>query len=286
MAASRTTAGEAPQSLNYKTWVLKVSIHCQGCKRQVKRALQSIDGVYTTTIDTEQHKVTVIGNIDSDTLVKKLAKSGKHAEIWPQNSAIEMKNMDNQKDPKPQSLTNNGSQQQNTVGDKLSAKNPSMEATVNFSNESKTLVGKKGIQSSEKTGTGHGGKKKKSEGQKGTTSCGEYGNGGAIAGTGSPDAAANHGTTGQGVNHPEDLSHTPHPSLDLPFIQSADQESTPMYVLSYSAAHPSIGHYGLSHQVTSQPFIHASVDQEENFQGPLNSFYVFSEENPNGCSVM
>ena len=33
-------------------------------------------------IDGEQHKVTVTGTVDSDTLIKKLGRSGKHAEIW------------------------------------------------------------------------------------------------------------------------------------------------------------------------------------------------------------
>nr|DAD19433.1 TPA_asm: hypothetical protein HUJ06_020896 [Nelumbo nucifera] len=44
--------------------------------------MQKIDGVYTTTIDAEQGKVTVSGNVDPATLIKKLAKSGKHAELW------------------------------------------------------------------------------------------------------------------------------------------------------------------------------------------------------------
>lgn len=39
-------------------------------------------GVYTTSIDAEQGKVTVSGNVDPATLIKKLAKSGKYAELW------------------------------------------------------------------------------------------------------------------------------------------------------------------------------------------------------------
>ena len=38
-------------------------------------------GVYTTSIDPEQQQVTVTGSIDSDILLKKLSKLGKHAEI-------------------------------------------------------------------------------------------------------------------------------------------------------------------------------------------------------------
>ncbi|GLT28934.1 hypothetical protein SLA2020_038360 [Shorea laevis] len=72
--------------LKYKTWVLKVSIHCEGCKKKVKKILTNIEGVYTTDIDLRQHKVTVIGNVDADTLIKKLVKAGRHAELWPEKA--------------------------------------------------------------------------------------------------------------------------------------------------------------------------------------------------------
>ncbi|CAI9771009.1 unnamed protein product [Fraxinus pennsylvanica] len=68
--------------LKIQTCVLKVHIHCEGCKHKVKKILQKIDGVYKTTIDSEQGKVTVSGNVDPETLIKKLSKKGKHAEIW------------------------------------------------------------------------------------------------------------------------------------------------------------------------------------------------------------
>ncbi|KAF7837235.1 heavy metal-associated isoprenylated plant protein 33-like [Senna tora] len=62
--------------------VLKVSIHCEGCKHKVKKVLQKIDGVFTTEIDAEQGKVTVSGIVDPSILIKKLVKSGKRAELW------------------------------------------------------------------------------------------------------------------------------------------------------------------------------------------------------------
>ncbi|KAK1264962.1 hypothetical protein QJS04_geneDACA017029 [Acorus gramineus] len=34
---------EASEPLKYQTWVLKVPIHCEGCKRKVKKVLHSID---------------------------------------------------------------------------------------------------------------------------------------------------------------------------------------------------------------------------------------------------
>ncbi|CAI9762658.1 unnamed protein product [Fraxinus pennsylvanica] len=68
--------------LKIQTCVLKVNVHCDGCKHKVKKILQKIEGVYTTNIDAEQGKVTVSGNVDPTTLIKKLAKIGKHAELW------------------------------------------------------------------------------------------------------------------------------------------------------------------------------------------------------------
>ncbi|KAK0599880.1 hypothetical protein LWI29_009400 [Acer saccharum] len=88
---------ENQEHLNYKTWVLRVSIHCEGCKKKVKKILTNIDGVYTTDIDLRQHKVTVIGNVDAATLIRKLEKNGKHAELWPEHkNKKKSKNKDKQ----------------------------------------------------------------------------------------------------------------------------------------------------------------------------------------------
>lgn len=77
-------AEEGAQPLMYQTVALKVSIHCEGCKKKVKKVLQTIEGVYKTDIDTQQHKVVVVGNVSVDALVKKLIKTGKHAKPWPE----------------------------------------------------------------------------------------------------------------------------------------------------------------------------------------------------------
>ncbi|KAM7511737.1 hypothetical protein LguiB_010612 [Lonicera macranthoides] len=70
--------------MKMQTWVLRVNIKCacDGCKQKVRKLLLKIDGVYTTTIDVDQGKVTVTGNVDPSILIKKLVKSGKHAELW------------------------------------------------------------------------------------------------------------------------------------------------------------------------------------------------------------
>ncbi|XP_010546671.1 PREDICTED: protein qua-1 [Tarenaya hassleriana] len=67
--------------MKLQTCVLRVNVHCEGCKHKVKKLLQKIEGVYSVKADVEQGKVTVTGNVDPAVLIKKLSKSGKHAEL-------------------------------------------------------------------------------------------------------------------------------------------------------------------------------------------------------------
>ncbi|XP_071701129.1 uncharacterized protein [Rutidosis leptorrhynchoides] len=78
-------SGNNISSDHLQTWILKVYIHCEGCKKKVFKVLQSIDGVYKTVIDSKQHKATVTGSVNGETLVQKLLKSGKHAQILPES---------------------------------------------------------------------------------------------------------------------------------------------------------------------------------------------------------
>ncbi|KAM0845275.1 hypothetical protein ACQ4PT_056478 [Festuca glaucescens] len=76
----------ATEPLQCKILVLRVSIHCEGCKKKVKKVLQSVDGVYRCDIDARSNKVTVAvtGDVSGDALVKRLRRSGKNAEQWPE----------------------------------------------------------------------------------------------------------------------------------------------------------------------------------------------------------
>ncbi|RWW02713.1 hypothetical protein GW17_00034176 [Ensete ventricosum] len=91
-----------------QTVILKVHIHCDGCKQEVKKLLQRIEGVYTVSIDAEHQKVTVSGNVDSGTLIKKLARSGKHAELWPQKPGNQSSKCNQQHQGKGGSTKNKG----------------------------------------------------------------------------------------------------------------------------------------------------------------------------------
>ncbi|CAN6185852.1 unnamed protein product [Urochloa humidicola] len=75
-------SGEA-EPLQYTTTVLRVSIHCEGCKKKVRKVLHNIEGVYKVTVDAAQHKVTVTGSLGADALIKRLHKAGKQAALWP-----------------------------------------------------------------------------------------------------------------------------------------------------------------------------------------------------------
>ncbi|PRQ40896.1 putative heavy metal-associated domain, HMA [Rosa chinensis] len=86
------TKDEDFKLLKIQTCVLKVNIHCDGCKQKVKKLLQRIEGVYQVSIDADQQKVTISGVIDAATLIKKLVRAGKHAELWSQQKANQSQN--------------------------------------------------------------------------------------------------------------------------------------------------------------------------------------------------
>ncbi|CAI9303368.1 unnamed protein product [Lactuca saligna] len=79
-----TEAEEPSQSFKTKTSVLRVSIHCQGCKRKVQKLLQSVPGVQEIRIEAKLQRVEVTGDVSAETLLRKLVKAGKHAELWPE----------------------------------------------------------------------------------------------------------------------------------------------------------------------------------------------------------
>ncbi|KAH7373751.1 hypothetical protein KP509_17G073300 [Ceratopteris richardii] len=62
---------------------LQVFIHCEACKKKVKRILHSVEGVRTVDIDGTLRKVTVTGTVDPCVLIKKLERSNKIARIFP-----------------------------------------------------------------------------------------------------------------------------------------------------------------------------------------------------------
>ncbi|KAJ4826479.1 hypothetical protein Tsubulata_033495 [Turnera subulata] len=71
------------KEVDLKKIELKVSvICCDGCKRKVRKVLQGVEGVLKTEIDPFHPKVTVLGNVDPQILIRRLSKAGKQTELW------------------------------------------------------------------------------------------------------------------------------------------------------------------------------------------------------------
>ncbi|RDX69034.1 Heavy metal-associated isoprenylated plant protein 36 [Mucuna pruriens] len=162
MAAKAGEEAHQGETLKYKTWVLKVLIHCDGCKKRTKKILQGIDGVYTTEVDSLQHKVTVTGNVDAETLIKRLSRSGKLVELWPEKPA---EKKDNKKSGKSKGGdVNKGKQEQ-----KNSEPEPEPVADEGCKGEDSDKEGHSD-ECEEGNGGGEGGKKKKKKKKKGKNS--------------------------------------------------------------------------------------------------------------------
>lgn len=253
MAATGEAAEETcpqPQTpLEYQTWVLRVSIHCQGCKRKVKKVLHAIEGVYTTNIDSHHHKVTVKGNVNPHTLIKKLIKTGKHAELWPEK-------------PPPPKKPDDSDEEDNQHPTRPPS--PRSNAAVKFA--SIDPDGKQPEQKQPPARAGTAKKKKKKKKKKGN----------AGGGSDAPPKAAVGFAPVHGGGSPDHNNPPP------PMQQQG-------YVVRYSTANPPAGgapeYY---YAAPSSPYAY-DEPPPENYVAqstPLDSFQILSDENPNGCHVM
>ncbi|KAL2339039.1 hypothetical protein Fmac_013485 [Flemingia macrophylla] len=246
------------EPLKYQTWFLKVSIHCEGCRRKVKKVLQSIDGVFTTTIDPQQQKVTVTGSVGVETLIRKLVKAGKRAELWPEDvTAVKGKSSGKEKKQKK----NEAESVENTNGEPNTS-NSAKSKGVEKNGEKQNVVGGESEAAEQKS---EGGKKKKKKG-----------GGGHIESL--PDCSSGQmnlsPTRQQSYLYPESYGYPP-----LLYLASHNNRLSPMGTLggpSYLVSpfpyimdhHPYHYHHHHHHRVQSAPF------------------EIFSDENANACSIM
>ncbi|KAL4025033.1 hypothetical protein IC575_013407 [Cucumis melo] len=282
------------QPLRAQVWVLKVSIHCEGCKRKVKKVLQSIDGVYTTIIDSDQQKVTVTGNVSLETLTKRLGKAGKHAEIWPEKQAGKEK----------QSIkmleTNKGKDQENVRSpgtNKASAKKVEFKVSPVKKNHEEQNNKSKNIGSSPKKLPA--GEASPASGSKGSTT-GQEGC--------SPDKSSEKKKMkGHPGNNSSDKSSSNHQNGHGLFNEDLEvglRNGSPMahqiytgpkgYIfpppilgLNYNAPHLGKGPEFFYH-VPPIPYSYSN-DQTENYEDrakPQMYLDYFSEENAHGCFIM
>ncbi|XP_054783556.1 heavy metal-associated isoprenylated plant protein 36-like [Prosopis cineraria] len=256
-------ARPAAETLKYQTWVLKVLIHCEGCKKKVKKVLQGIDGVYTTEIDSQQHKVRVTGNVEAETLIKKLLRSGKLAELLPQEKV-------DKKDNKKSAKSKGGGGGK----EKESSDHKNIEPSVKEDDQKGPGSDNNG--EGEKEAGGQKKKKnKKNKGQDGPVSPNNNDNEGSGEESTKPEALP---VTAMASLNP------PRPPLQQPYPYAPPQEyySPPppqpyQYGLSYSTAYPISGssyyapgfmhsNYNIPYSRLPPPpdsFSHRHVDHDE-----------------------
>ncbi|XP_028784418.1 heavy metal-associated isoprenylated plant protein 36 [Neltuma alba] len=303
MAATETKVVEVKEvdeqiELKCKTYVLKVSIHCEGCKRKVKKILQSIDGVYDINIDLRKQKVTVKGNVDGKTLIKKLTKSGKHAELWPEKSASKKKkqgkseNQEKQNNPESREDSNqDDDEREGGVQFQEPITEVKQVVTVSGGNQPPLPGGNENEAGNERS---DGGKKKKKKKKK------KGNNSGTGGGERSGDAPANQGqvqvleavpipSTGNQNLPGHDIGHhyPPH-HYHAPPAYTGNCHTT--YAgNSYSTANYnpkgsySCAHVHPSDETGMEP---SPYDSEPYTLRPSDSFEFLSDDNPNGCAVM
>ncbi|KAK9275416.1 hypothetical protein L1049_022680 [Liquidambar formosana] len=69
--------------LSLQTVELKVRMCCTGCERVVRNAILKLRGVDSVEVDLDMEKVTVIGYVDRNKVLKVVRRAGKRAEFWP-----------------------------------------------------------------------------------------------------------------------------------------------------------------------------------------------------------
>ncbi|KAK3010492.1 hypothetical protein RJ639_012711, partial [Escallonia herrerae] len=280
----------------FQTWVLKVSIHCQGCKRKVKKILQGIEGVYVTAIESQQQKVTVTGNVDAETLIKKLVKAGRHAEMWPASPAGKGKGKKSgksknvEKDGGPKSSEDSSSdeeEEENPPGNDELKLTPGKNggSVVKFAGGSSGNypAGVNPPAVNQKGGESNGApaekkKKKKKKGRKGKS-----GNASPASKGGPPGIGLEVPTMGPvHVMDQTDLD----PQRQHLYQFPPSYAPNPVCVVSYNAAHPRLND-GLSYYVPSE-VSYAQIPSEVSpvQPTPLDTFEILSDENPHGCSIM
>nr|KYP53004.1 Copper transport protein ATOX1 [Cajanus cajan] len=60
---------------------------CEGCVGAVKRVLGKLDGVESYDIDLKEQKVVVKGNVQPDTVLQTVSKTGKKTTFWEGEAA-------------------------------------------------------------------------------------------------------------------------------------------------------------------------------------------------------
>jgi len=265
-------------------------------------------GVFTTTIDPQQNKVTVTGNVALETLIKKLAKSGKHAEVLPLNLPGKVKDSNKAKNNKKEQKSQETQQKKNLSSantepnlnsandkgienaEKCNGKSKSTNTKTSAGSPEKSPAGGKGQETKNKSGQGGGGdsgKKKMKKTQSG---------GGTGTGTGRSNGLSSASTDAPA--HTGSEFQSPGQVVGQVNLSPTRQQS---YMLYPETCYPPLVQYATynrlcpmgtmgcpSYYVPPLPYMCAGFDRDPyQFQStPLIPFEFFSDENANGCSIM
>ncbi|CAA7047578.1 unnamed protein product [Microthlaspi erraticum] len=334
-----------PLPLRYKTCNLRVSIHCEGCKKKVKKILTTIEGVYRVDIDVKQNKVTVMGIAAPEILLRKLLKAGKNADLLPEildpvvNKPVDPKENKSvgvdpkekkkkKKEEKPEitdaaTSSDSGkpeSEKSDTAGecgsgdggktsdpvkeekedvikkkDSVPVDSPSpLPAETTTPATAAAAAGEKKAEES----SGNIGKKKKKKGQKVNTIANNP-NGGPVRSQSLPPPIttpeADHDRPfSQNDGQHQILTNNNPPRHDAyPYPPPNYYAPQVMYGVSYNVAQPPLSVDAASYYTPPPPYSYAYMhpgylpsDQNPYPSRPSDSFELFSDENPNGCSVM
>ncbi|KAK4794750.1 hypothetical protein SAY86_012744 [Trapa natans] len=315
-----------PKPLNYKTWVLKVSIHCEACKKKVNKILHKIEGVCRTDIDLKQQRVTVTGNVEAETLISRIEKkTGKCPTLLlPDKAAVQKKAATNEKkqqtkpEPKepPHSISNNADR--NNGGEA-----PMEDGEVKRKTECLTPVDESGSKAASRTCEEKGPGKEAGAGEvkgssddkdnaeeeirpvpeKPAAANSEGGGSGNCGKKKKPRGQNGNGENkmigGQKVSTKDEQSTVPHQKFDgNPYSGSyAIHHYHGPPALSYHTWQPMI-HSGSSHYAPQPPptyYAYSHPGQGSEHVPPYldvysvhqsDSFEMFSDENPNACLIM
>lgn len=221
-------------------------------------------GVYKIEIDSKEHRVVVTGNVESGTLIKKLTKSGKNAELWPKDGEASggdggEKKMDQTEGPK------NGC---DSSGEEHAEEKGGGQAAAAQG------VGDSGGGG----GGGGGGKKKKKKKKKGNTGGANAGGAPAAAGGGSPPHAAVAAAGG-----PVDQTNESSPRQQV-FTYPQFYYPAAEYGMSYNSAPPAAS---MASSYYTLPMYSYVYSRPESYPTHLSSDSIRDvNHDETGCSIM
>ncbi|KAL6208446.1 hypothetical protein ACLB2K_019395 [Fragaria x ananassa] len=243
--------------------------------------------VYTITIDSQLHKVTVTGNVEAETLLKKLLRSNKHAELWPEPK----------KGKKSKKNKQNGEADGENGDEAKNSTEKNQQADENGGDDADDDEGESdkegGNQSNEAGAAGGGGassgakKKKKKKKKKGLNGNPPNGGTGEHHGDAHPAAGANGPPmVGADMSHPMAAMNLGPPIQHMypgPYPPPMYYQPAPAaYGLSYSRTYPSTSASyftpAMHDNTYCQPDIYLPYD-------PVDS-YTDDNDETSGCYIM